>query len=115
MEDVKNTDIHPMLNGYDRYASIVDYTIGDDCGAIVMEWRPSHDAPAGLVPTKLFTIQWTDFVANDWCEVYDSLSEALGRLALLSACQEDGWEIGFRDDERWWGHRWSKFVREATS
>ena len=115
MEDVKNTDIPPMLHGYDRHHTICDTTIGNDCGAEVMEWRPMSDAPADLVPTRLFTLRWTDFVSTDWCEVYDSLSQAFSRLAVLSACQESDWEIGFRDDERWWGHRWSKFLKEATS
>lgn len=121
MEDVKNTDIHPMLHGYDRHRIVTKVDLprlangAGDCGAEVTEWRPMPDAPADLVPTRLFTLRWTDFVANDWCEVYDSLSEALSRLALLSACQESDWEKFMRDDERWWGHRWSKFVKEATS
>ena len=113
MEDAKNTDIHPMLHGYNRHRIVFDTTIGNDCGAEVTEWRPMSNAPADLVLTQLFTLRWTDFVSTDWCEVYESLSEALSRLALLSACEESG--LGFRDDERWWGHRWSTFVKEATS
>lgn len=112
-DDVMTADVHPLLHGYDRHRIIATVDLGD-AGANVMEWRPASTVPSNVVPTQLFTLQWTDFVATDWCEVYESLSQALARLSLLSACQESGWDVGFQDDERWWGHRWSKFVKEAT-
>lgn len=114
-EDVKNTDVHPLLHGYDRHRMVTNTMIGDDCSAEVMEWRPMSNARDDVFPTQLFTLRWTDFVSSDWCEVYESLSQALSRLAVLSACQENDWKIGFRDDERWWGHRWAKWVQEAVS
>lgn len=111
----KNTDIHPRLSQYDRQRIVMETMIGSDCHATVMEWRPMSTANGYFIHQQLFTVQWTDFVANDWCEVYETLSEALGRVALLSACQESNWDIGFRDDERWWSDRWFKFVKSATT
>jgi hypothetical protein len=42
-----------------------------------------------------FIVNWTDYVANEWTEEYDLLSEALTRLAMLAACKEANWELGF--------------------
>jgi hypothetical protein len=42
-----------------------------------------------------FIVNWTDYVANEWTEEYDLLSEALMRLAMLAACKESNWELGF--------------------
>ena len=111
---IEDMPIHPMLHGYERHRIVANTMIGDDCRAEVMEWQSMSDAPVDLVPTRLFTLRWTDFVANDWCEVYECLSQALSRLALLSACQESGWNVGFKDDEQSWVHCWSKFVEEVT-
>lgn len=45
--------------------------------------------------TKKFIVNWTDYVANEWTEEYDKMSAALTRLAMLAACQEAGWDLGF--------------------
>ena len=38
---------------------------------------------------------WTDYVANEWSEDYDSVAIALTRLALLVECDMAEWNIGF--------------------
>ena len=38
---------------------------------------------------------WTDYVANEWTETYDSLPIALTRLALLAECKDRDWDAGF--------------------
>ena len=40
-------------------------------------------------------LSWTDFVANEWAEEYDNLSEVLLRLAVLVRCGEENWVLGF--------------------
>ena len=40
-------------------------------------------------------IWWTDYVTNEWSEIYDSLAQALTRLALLLECMDSDWEKGF--------------------
>lgn len=42
-----------------------------------------------------FIINWTDYVANEWTEEYTKLSAALTRLAMLAACGEADWDLGF--------------------
>jgi hypothetical protein len=45
-----------------------------------------------------FVITWTDWVANEWTETYDNFSEAIARLALLAACCESKWMLGFQQN-----------------
>ena len=54
-------------------------------------------------------IWWTDFVANDWLEVFPSLAMALGRLALLVACSADDWSRMFAGDSAEFVATWSEF------
>lgn len=42
-----------------------------------------------------FTVNWTDYVANEWTETYEDLSVALLRMAMLAACKELNWDCGF--------------------
>ncbi len=46
-----------------------------------------------------YRIAWTDGVASSWHEDYETLSEALSRLALLVACAESSYEKFFRSCE----------------
>ena len=41
------------------------------------------------------TLSWTDYVANDWTEIYPSLSIALMRLATLEQCRRTDWATFF--------------------
>lgn len=43
-----------------------------------------------------YSLWWTDFVANEYTETYDSLPVALAGLAVLLACGESGWEKMFK-------------------
>lgn len=40
---------------------------------------------------------WTDYVANEWSEVYDNLAQAFTRCALLLECEASNWELGFKN------------------
>ena len=37
----------------------------------------------------IYRLQWTDYVVNEWNEFYATLSIALARVAVLSACVEE--------------------------
>lgn len=37
----------------------------------------------------IYRLQWTDYVVNEWNEFYATLSLALARVAVLSACIEE--------------------------
>lgn len=45
-----------------------------------------------------YSLWWTDFVANDYTETYDSLPIALAVLAVLLACGDSDWERFFKHD-----------------
>lgn len=115
MENETILSPHPQLVGYRELRQVAGFCEFDS-GISISEWGILSDAPSVSVPRRLFVLRWTDFVTSDWCEVYSFASEALARAALLVACGESGWELGFRDEERWFGvHRWGKFVSEATT
>lgn len=63
-------------------------------------------------PDGMFTLAWHDGVVNDWVETYTSLSPALARLALLTACSELGWDHGFVRDPDDHETQWKNFVAE---
>ena len=47
-----------------------------------------------------YSLWWTDFVANDYTETYDSLPIALAVLAVLLACGDSNWERFFKHDNQ---------------
>jgi hypothetical protein len=51
----------------------------------------------------------TDYVANDWLEVFPTLAMALGRFALLVACSGDEWARMFAVDSAEFVSKWSEF------
>lgn len=51
----------------------------------------------------------TDYVANDWLEVFPTLAMALGRFALLVACSSDDWQMMFADNSDAFVSQWSEF------
>ena len=51
----------------------------------------------------------TDYVANDWLEVFPTLAMALGRCALLVACSNDEWARMFAVDSAEFVSEWMKF------
>ena len=60
-----------------------------------------------------YSLWWTDFVANDITETYDSLPIALARLAVLLACGESDWERFFKDDNEDFGVLAQDFINSA--
>lgn len=56
---------------------------------------------------------WTDFVANEWCEHYPTVSLAIARLALLQACGESAWEKGFAQTPTEFMNEYEKFLDSA--
>ena len=59
-------------------------------------------------------IYWTDFVANEWCEHYPSLTYAYARLALLQACGENAWEKMFTQSPQEFVAQFDKFLDSAV-
>jgi hypothetical protein len=51
----------------------------------------------------------TDYVANDWLEVFPTLAVALGRFALLVACSATDWERMYQWDTDKFASEWSEF------
>ena len=47
-----------------------------------------------------YSLWWTDFVANEYTETYDSLPVTLARLAVLLACGDSDWERFFKHDNK---------------
>jgi hypothetical protein len=42
-----------------------------------------------------FSVIWSDLIANEWEEHYDSLAVALVRVSALIHCGANGWKRGF--------------------
>lgn len=42
-----------------------------------------------------YEVRWTDYIANEWVEVYHDLSDALARVSALVKCGESDWSRGF--------------------
>lgn len=67
----------------DRFpADIVDLRL-DDTHVMVGQWEDGY------------VLLWTDYVANDWCEFYSTLSTVLARLSLLMYSRETQWRAAF--------------------
>lgn len=47
------------------------------------------DSFANAEGEAVYRLQWTDYVVNEWNEFYATLSLALARVAVLSACIEE--------------------------
>lgn len=57
--------------------------------------RHSDSTPDDIYGDRI-TMEWTDYVANEWSEEYDNLAQALTRCALLLECESSDWELGFK-------------------
>lgn len=62
-----------------------------------------------------WTLQWNDFVINEWEEHHHTLSAALARVALLAACAEADWKPGFADDTKDHATHWREFLAESLT
>lgn len=69
-----------------RFDVVAEFTI-DDSAFVTIEKSPSG-----------VSLRWNDGVVNEWTEEYESLSVALARVAVLAACGEKDWEVGFVND-----------------
>lgn len=58
---------------------------------------------------------WTDYVANDWTEVFDTLGQAFSRLALLIECCDNDWGRFFMGEEGFHKEEHKKFVEASLS
>jgi len=56
----------------------------------------------------------TDYVANDWLEVFPTLATALGRFALLVACSANDWTPMYKWDSEKFASEWSEFESKNT-
>jgi len=99
------------LTGFTKDVCVVDdIEWWPDVGVSIWQWV-EDGVPA---PRTRFTLEWTDYVVNDWCEVFDTLSVALARLAVLAKCEEQNWDV-FMMDAPQFVERWSTFVERMVS
>jgi hypothetical protein len=61
---------------------------------------------------KLF---WTDYVANDWEEEFPTVSDALGRVALLRACEESNFEKYFVNSPENFVDNFAEFAKQELA
>lgn len=54
----------------------------------------------------------TDYVANDWLEVFPTLAMALGRFAALVACSQNEWSRMYKWNPEKFAELWSVFEAE---
>lgn len=60
-------------------------------------------------------LYWTDNVANVWIEHYPTLHEAMMRLAVLQACAECDWQMGFTHTPKGFVRTTDEFVNRALA
>jgi len=58
---------------------------------------------------------WTDYVANDWEEEFSTVSEAIGRVALLRACEESNFEKYFVNSPEKFAQNFKAFLNSELS
>jgi hypothetical protein len=58
-------------------------------GTIFCVQRPTYGVEVVATPDGRYDVRWTDHVANDWSEPFDTFALALAHLAALDACVED--------------------------
>lgn len=100
------------LTGFTKATCVIDdIETWPDVGVSIWEWV-EDGVPS---PRSRFTLEWTDYVANDWCEVFDTLSVALARLAVLAKCEEHDWDVFMTHDASGFAERWSTFSEGVVS
>jgi hypothetical protein len=62
-----------------------------------------------------FKLRWTDYVVNEWEEVYPTLSVALARAAALVACGETDWESSFCHAPAEFSVNATEFLKQETA
>jgi hypothetical protein len=82
--EVSHQDAPSSCNGYDE---------------IVMTYRNDGIGAVIVVVGSAFDLRWTDYVANEWAEPFESLSAAVARLAALIYCGEADPERMFTTDD----------------
>jgi len=70
---------------------ILNFTY-NDCGITVSQLDEDYFAK--------YEVRWTDYIANEWIEVYLELSDALARVSALVKCGESDWSKGFAHDNK---------------
>lgn len=100
------------LTGFTKDVCVIDdIETWPDVGVSVWQWV-EDDVPSARTR---FTLEWTDYVANDWCEVFDTLSVALARLAVLTKCEEHNWDVFMAHDPAPFAERWKTFVEKEVT
>ena len=61
-----------------------------------------------------YSVEWHDFIANDWVERFDSLAVALARVAALVHCGSSDWASGFATDAQAFSVVADSFLTEVT-
>lgn len=73
--EVSHRDAPSPCDGYDDDEIVLTYQ-NDTVGTVI------------VAIGSRFDLRWTDYVANDWTEPFESLSAAVARLATLIYCLE---------------------------
>lgn len=59
-------------------------------------------------------IRWTDYVANEWCEHYQTVACCFARLAMLYICAESNWVKGFATKPQEFAETLDIFIRSQV-
>lgn len=67
----------------------------------------------------VYRLHWTDYVVNEWSEFYATLSLALARVAVLSACVEEDLKndevLSFKNDSATFAIHAYDFINKETN
>ena len=95
-------DYTPNQHDWESAKELFSVIISDDAKAIVSQGTDDSGY-----------LWWTDFVANEWLEHYQTVSLAIARLALLQACGESVWDKVFRQTPTEFVQQYGKFTEVA--
>lgn len=79
---MESIGIHTEANTAKVMTAPIKFDLGGQCGITI-------DSFTNASGENVYRVLWTDYVANDWSEYFATLSLALTRVAVLSACVEE--------------------------
>jgi hypothetical protein len=62
-----------------------------------------------------FAVRWSDLVANEWVERFETLAVAFARVSALVHCGANGWQRGFTTDANAFQIAAESFFGEVTA
>jgi hypothetical protein len=100
------------MSSYHKEQDVIFFELYSTSGVTIKRFEHQNDMFGE--PEYIYQVAWSDFVANEWEEYFDTLSDALLRVGVLAYCHEkDG--VAYADNEKVFASKASVFKHQTTN